>query len=190
MWRWLKNKIFKKKRSVLTPPRPCVIDPKTTTELTFTACLHVPTDLCPTFSFYTPRRIFSTSETGFEMLGHCRPGVGLAKINSFLVLPPLISLPFSFVGSKWPNLIWLGSLESGALGPLYLSYSGLSVAGTKGGPGTCWSKTTLLGWSFKWCSADCSLTFPERRKTWRLERKKIFSAQDSSIWIKNYIYVR
>lgn len=74
--------------TVLSPP---VMDPKTMIDLTFTAHLQVPADLCPTFSLCKPGGIFSILETLFETLLHCLPGVGLTEINSFLVLLSLVS---------------------------------------------------------------------------------------------------
>lgn len=73
-------------------------------DLTFAAHLQVPTYLCPTFSLCKPGSIFSTLETASETLAHYLLGVGLTEINSFLVLPPLPSLPLDFVsrsGQTW-----------------------------------------------------------------------------------------
>ena len=54
---------------------------------TFTAHLHVPTHLCPTFSLHKPSSIFSTLEAWV----HCVPGVGFSEIR-FLSCFPTASL--------------------------------------------------------------------------------------------------
>ena len=59
------------------PTRPHVTDPKIMTDLTCTAHLHIPANLCPTFSLHKPGIIFSTLETVFETLVCCLPCVGL-----------------------------------------------------------------------------------------------------------------
>lgn len=66
------------------PARPCLTDPKTMINLTLTAQLHVPTELCPLFSLYKPGSIVSTFETVFDML------------VCFLVLASPKSIPFLF----------------------------------------------------------------------------------------------
>ena len=81
-----------------TPP---TIACKTMIHLTSTY-LPIRTHLCPAFSLYKPRGIFSTLETVFEMLINF-PSVGLPEINSFLVSPPLVSLPLDFVSQEWLN---------------------------------------------------------------------------------------
>jgi len=98
-------------------------EPKTMIDLTFTAHLHVPADLCPTFSLYKPGSIFSTLETAFGSLVPSFPSVGLTEINSFLVSPPLLSLPLNFVSGEWQSLVCLGPPEPGALVPLFPSYN-------------------------------------------------------------------
>lgn len=89
------------------PARPHVTDPKKMVHLTFTAHLHGPTDLCPSFSFYKPGKIFGTLETIFEILAHCLLGIGLTEINSFLVSQPLMSLPLDFASGQWSNVVCL-----------------------------------------------------------------------------------
>ena len=106
-------------------------DPKTMIHLTFATHLDVPTDLCPTFCLYKPSSIFGTLDTIFETLVHCLPGVGLTDINSFLVLPPLVSWPLDFVRGEWPNLVFGGPLEPGALASLGPSYNSTNNEDTK-----------------------------------------------------------
>ena len=91
-------------------------------DLTFTARLHIPTDLCPTFSSYKPGSVFGTLETVFETLVHSLPGAGLAEINSFLVSPLLVSLPLDFVSRRVaePGLFGTpGATRSCTLAPGY-----------------------------------------------------------------------
>ena len=52
-------------------------------DLPFTAHLHVPTDLCPTFSSYKPESIFGTLETISELLDPCPARVSLTEIIRF-----------------------------------------------------------------------------------------------------------
>lgn len=59
--------------------RPRVTDPMTEISLTFTARLHVPTDLCPTFSLHNPAGLSSTLEMVFETRVQHPPGVSLLK---------------------------------------------------------------------------------------------------------------
>ena len=104
------------------PARPPTIDPRTRLDLTCIACLHVPTNLCPTFSLYKPSTIFSTLESVFGILVRCLPSV-LTEINSFLASLPLVSLPLDDVSNKWLSLVCLGPLGPGALVPLGPGYS-------------------------------------------------------------------
>ena len=57
------------------------------------------------------------------MLVHCFPSVSLTAINSFLVFPSLISLPWDFVSGQWLSLVCLGSPEPGTLASLSPGYS-------------------------------------------------------------------
>lgn len=75
-----------------------MIDPKTMINLTFTNQMQVPTKLYPTFFLYKPGGISSILETAFELLVCFFPRVGLIKIHSFLVSPPLVSLPLDVSG--------------------------------------------------------------------------------------------
>ena len=72
----------------------------------------------PTFVPYFPYInlevfFFFTLETASGISDLCLPG--LTEINSFLVSPLFISLPLDFVSDEWPNLVYLGFLEPGAL---------------------------------------------------------------------------
>lgn len=93
-----------------------LIHPKTMINLIFSVQLHVPIDFGPTFFLYKPISIFSILEVAFSML-FCFPSVGLTEVNSFLVSPPLVSLPLDFVNGEWPNLLCLRPLEPDALAP-------------------------------------------------------------------------
>ena len=86
-----------------------MIDPRTVTRLTFPAHLHVPTGRGPAVSFYINRKLFSALlETVFETRVYCLPGVGLTEINSFLVSPPLVTLPLAFVTGEWWKQVYSG----------------------------------------------------------------------------------
>lgn len=82
-----------------------MIDPKTMIDLTVTAQLNVPADLCPRFFLRKSRSIFGTLETGFETLVLYLPGVGFTEISSSLVSPPLIFSAFGILslssGPTW-----------------------------------------------------------------------------------------
>lgn len=66
-------------------------------------------------SFYKPGSISSTLKTIFETLVHCPPGVGLSEISPFLISPTLVPLPLDFASGERPNLVCLGSPDTGAL---------------------------------------------------------------------------
>lgn len=86
--------------------------------LMFTTHLHGPTGLYRTFSLYKPGSIFITPEAIFETLVYCLSSASLTELNSFLVLPPLVSLPLDSVSSEWPILVCLGPQEPHALAAL------------------------------------------------------------------------
>lgn len=79
----------------MTPARPHVTDPKKMIDLTFTASVHIPTELCLTFSLCKPRSIFIILETVFET-SRCLSGIGFTEINSFLVSPTLTTCLSAF----------------------------------------------------------------------------------------------
>lgn len=87
-------------------------------ELTFTALLPVPTDLCLTLPLYKPGSISNTLETVFETLVHCLPDVGLTEINSLFISPPLVSVPLDLASSEGPNLDFWWTRKPGALASL------------------------------------------------------------------------
>lgn len=109
------------RKSFPEPVRLPMTDSTIMINLTFTAHLHIPTDLGHTFSLYKSGSIFSTLETA-ERIICCLPRVDLTEINSFLVSPPLVSLPLDFVRWEWLHLVCMGSLEPGAPAHLCLSY--------------------------------------------------------------------
>lgn len=93
------------------------------TELTFTASLPVPNDLCPTLPLYKPGSISNTLETVFETLVHCLPDVGLTEINSLFISPPLVSVPLDLASSEGPNLVFWRTQKPGALASLWPVYA-------------------------------------------------------------------
>lgn len=76
----------------LIPARPHVIDTKKMIHLTFTAHLHVPTDLYSIFSLYK-LEVFLALWRQSEIIVLCFPGFGFTEIHPFLVSPWLVSLP-------------------------------------------------------------------------------------------------
>ena len=89
------------------------------TDLTFTAHLHIPSNFVSHFP-YINLEVFPAPWTGCVTLVHCCPSAGLTEIHSFLVSPPLVSLPLDFVSVAKPGLF--GAPEPGALAPLYPAY--------------------------------------------------------------------
>lgn len=102
---------------------PRMVDPKRATDLTFSACLPVSTDLCPTFSLHKPESIFSTLETVVEKLVHYLPGTGFTEINPFSCVTTTCLTTFVVSGQSWSLL---GSPEPGALLPLSPGYMNTS----------------------------------------------------------------
>lgn len=92
----------------------------TTAHLTFTAHLHAPTPLGPTFSSCKPESIFGTLETVFETPARYLPGVGLTEINPSPVSLALVSLSLDLGGAE---LGLFGTLEPGALAPWRPGYA-------------------------------------------------------------------
>ena len=99
-----------------------MIDPKTMIGPTFAAHLHVPTNLRPAFALFKLGCVLSTLETVSVTFVRCLPGIGLTEMNSFLVSPPLLSLPLDFPRGEWSNQVCLGSPEPAAFPPLHPSY--------------------------------------------------------------------
>lgn len=131
----------------------CVNDPKTMNDPPdLTAHLRVPTNLWSTFFFCELRSIFSTLKNIFEMLVHCLPSVGPTEINSFVVSPPLVSLPLDFISSKWPNLISLGPLQPGTIVPpqyLCSNYLRIHYKNHKKNTKYLYSTSEDIKWSIK-----------------------------------------
>lgn len=82
------------------PARRRVTDPMKTVRPTSSAHLHGRTDLGPSLASCEPGSVFGTLETVLGMLVCRLPSAGLAEINSFLMSPPLSSLPLDFFSSE------------------------------------------------------------------------------------------
>lgn len=88
------------------PSRASGADPKTMINLTFTDQLQVPTDFCPTFSFYKPGSIFSTWEMSWRRRSWSSQGA--PPWNQFLSSFPATHLCLWTLSaaSGWTQSVW------------------------------------------------------------------------------------
>lgn len=99
-------------------------DPEAMIHQTFTATSEDTRTLVPHFPYINLEVFSALLEIIFETLVACLLGVVLTEIDSFLVLPPFISLPLDFVSSEWLSPVCLGtpSHQPGALAPRLQGY--------------------------------------------------------------------
>ena len=104
------------------PERPCMIDPKTVIELTFTAYMH---DLWPLshICLLWTKKLYQHLETVSEILACVFPGLASLQSIPFLFHHHLFSLPLDFVRASVLTWSVLESLQPCALAHWGLSYN-------------------------------------------------------------------